>query len=71
MKRAELLRQIAAAAKRRGVGWDQVTSKGNHDKWRLGESVQVSVPRHTEINEITAQAILKSTERELGERWWR
>jgi predicted RNA binding protein YcfA (HicA-like mRNA interferase family) len=71
MKRAVLLRQIASAAKSRGIGWDRVSSKGSHDKWRLGEAVQVSIPRHTEINEITAQAILKSTESELGERWWR
>ena len=71
MKRADLLRRIAAAAKSLGIGWEQVSTKGNHEKWRLGERVQVSIPRHTEINEITAQAILKSTESELGEKWWR
>ena len=44
-----------------------MASKGNHEKWRLGTSVQDSIPRHSEINEITAQAILGSTEFELGE----
>lgn len=71
MKRVALLKQIAVAAKRSGLDWRQVSSKGNHEKWRLGASVQVSIPRHTEINEITARAILKSTEKELGEGWWK
>ena len=71
MKRTALLKQIAGAAKRTGLDWSQVSSKGNHEKWRLGASVQVAIPRHTEINEITARAILKSTEKELGEGWWK
>lgn len=29
------------------------------------------VPRHSEINEYTAQAILKDLEQELGKDWWR
>ena len=71
MKRATLIRRIVTAAKRSGLDWGQVASKGNHEKWRLGTTMQVSIPRHTEINEITAQAILKSTESELGEGWWK
>jgi hypothetical protein len=71
VKRTALLKQIAGAAKRTGLDWSQVSSKGNHEKWRLGASVQVAIPRHTEINEITARAILKSTEKELGEGWWK
>ena len=71
MKRADLVRRIARAAKVSGLDWQQVGSKGNHEKWRLGTSVQLAIPRHTEINEITAHAILRSTEKELGEGWWK
>jgi predicted RNA binding protein YcfA (HicA-like mRNA interferase family) len=71
VKRTALTKLISGAAKANGLTWTQVASKGNHEKWRLGTSVQVSVPRHSEINEITAQAILKSTESELGEEWWK
>lgn len=71
MKRGELLRKISKAAKSSQLEWVRVGSKGNHEKWRLGISVQVAVPRHAEINEITAEQILKSTESELGARWWK
>jgi predicted RNA binding protein YcfA (HicA-like mRNA interferase family) len=71
MKRTELVRKIAKAAKEGGLDWDQVAAKGNHEKWRLGKTVQVAIPRHNEVNEITAQAILKSTEDELGKGWWK
>ena len=54
-----------------GLAWVKVGSRGSHEKWRLGSSVQVAVPRHREINELTARAILAATEDELGEGWWR
>jgi predicted RNA binding protein YcfA (HicA-like mRNA interferase family) len=31
---------------------------GSHDIYRVGD-VQVTIPRHNEINEITAKAIIK------------
>jgi hypothetical protein len=71
MRRSDLERKIAKAAKAAGVEWRHVGSKGNHDKWRLGATVQVSIPRHSEVNEITAESVLKATEQELGERWWK
>jgi hypothetical protein len=71
VKRTALLRKIGTAAKQKGLDWRQVSSKGNHEKWRLGATVQVAIPRHAEINEITARAILNSTESELGEQWWK
>lgn len=62
---------IRSAARAKGIDWVQVASKGAHEKWRLGSSVQVAIPRHREVNELTARAILSSTEEELGEGWWR
>jgi len=32
---------------------------------------RVIVPRHTEINEVTAREILKSLEDKLGKDWWK
>jgi hypothetical protein len=71
MKRTALIRKVREAAKNAGIRWELVASKGNHEKWRLGATVQVAIPRHSEINEITAEAILKDTEAELGARWWK
>ena len=62
---------IRSAGRENGLAWVQVGSRGSHEKWRLGSSVQVAVPRHREINELTARAILAATEDELGEGWWR
>jgi mRNA interferase HicA len=70
MRRRELERKINKAARVAGLEWRRVESKGNHDKWRLGTTVQVSIPRHGEVNEITAASVLKATERELGASWW-
>jgi hypothetical protein len=55
-----------------GKAFEQVATsgRGSHEKWRVG-AVQVAVPRHREVNELTAQAILRATEPELGEGWWR
>jgi hypothetical protein len=38
--------------------------------WLCG-STKVTIPQHREINEITARAILKTLEAELGLGWWR
>jgi hypothetical protein len=43
---------------------------GGHDVFSLG-GLRVSIPRHTEIPDPTAKAILKHTEQKLGEGWWR
>jgi len=53
MKLKDLEKQLKQA------GWVQ-TEGGSHSKWKK-EGKAVSVPRHREINEITAQAILKQT----------
>lgn len=73
MKRVELLKMISDAAKVKGLDWEPIkTSKrGDHEKWRLGATVQTAIPRHRDINEITAGEILKDTEAELGRRWWK
>ncbi len=60
MKRRDLLQHLAQIVKREGLTLE-VTEGGSHTKVRIGTRVNV-VPRHTEINEMTARAILKKME---------
>ncbi len=57
MKRRDLINQINKIAKTKGVTpvW---TEGGSHTKATIG-STTLTVPRHTEINEETAKAILR------------
>lgn len=73
MKRRDLLASIATAARGAGIEWEMVhvSGRGDHEKWRLGHTVQVAIPRHREVNELTARSILQATESELGKGWWR
>lgn len=71
MKRRDLIRKIDRAAKAQGIEWGIARSGAEHDIFRLGRTVQVSVPRHQEINEITARKIMQAGEAELGEEWWK
>jgi len=52
MKRRELERRL------RQAGWVMTRRGRRHNVWSRGES-EIAVPRHAEINEITAWAILK------------
>lgn len=70
MKREKLLRRVARTARSRGVTWRLDRQGANHEVWRCG-SVEVTVPRHREINEITAIGILTSLEDALRKGWWR
>jgi hypothetical protein len=70
MKRRDLLSRIAKRARELGVDWVLVTEGSEHTIYQVG-SQKVSVPRHREINEYTAQGILKDTEGQLGKGWWR
>jgi len=51
MKRRELERQL------RSLGWRLVRHGGKHDVWSDGDREE-AVPRHTEINDKLAGAIL-------------
>jgi mRNA interferase HicA len=57
VKRRDLIIKLEAEARRRGEKLE-ITEGSKHTKVKIGDSVSV-VPRHNEINEITAKAILK------------
>jgi len=52
MKRRDLETRL------RELGWRLVRRGGRHDIWELGDR-EVAVPRHREINDYTAMAILR------------
>jgi mRNA interferase HicA len=52
MKKRDLEKKLSS------LGWYFDRSGGNHDIWTNGEKSE-PVPRHREINEMTAKAILK------------
>lgn len=57
MKRTELMKRLAKHASQTGQDMT-VAEGGSHTKVVIGSSRTV-VPRHAEINEMTAKAILK------------
>jgi mRNA interferase HicA len=70
LKRTELLDRISEAARERGIAFEFVREGGNHEIWALaGRPIQI--PRHRELREPLAWKVLRSTQRELGTRWWR
>jgi hypothetical protein len=70
MRRASLLRRIGEAANVAGVEWGMMGQGAKHEKWRCG-LVTVLIPRHREINDLTAEGIFRSLEPALGKGWWR
>jgi mRNA interferase HicA len=70
VKRRDLERKIRRAANAAGVTWVMVRQGGNHELWQAGET-RVTIPRHRELNDITAEGIMKDLDIEFGEGWWR
>ncbi len=52
MKRRDLIRKLES------IGFKFKEHGGNHDTYKRGSDIE-QIPRHTEINEITAKRILK------------
>jgi mRNA interferase HicA len=70
VKRRELIRKISRAARQAGVDFDLVREGGNHSVYQCGGQ-PVTIPRHNEINELTARGIMTDLEGELGAGWWK
>jgi len=70
MRRTTLVGKIRQRANEVECRWTLARQGKRHEVWWLG-SGKLSIPRHREINEMTAEGILKDTETELGEGWWR
>ena len=60
MKRRDLMKRLAQIAKAQGMEM-RLTEGGNHTKVSIGTRTEM-VPRHNEINEMTAKAIIRQLE---------
>jgi mRNA interferase HicA len=58
VKRDDLIRKINKAADSAGTTFQFVRRGGSHDVYRYGAEL-VIIPRHREINELTARGILR------------
>jgi mRNA interferase HicA len=70
VKRADLLRKISGAAAGKDVTFTLAREGGSHSVYRCGGQ-NVVIPRHREINEITARSIVRDLEDVLGKEWWK
>lgn len=57
MKRERLLKLL----RKKGAQWDR--EGGCHEIWRSKSGTPLEIPRHPDINEITAKQILKKAEK--------
>lgn len=62
MKNGVLLQKLRKIAKDKGLTLTLLRHGANHDLYELG-AVRLVVPRHPEINEITAHSILKEAKK--------
>lgn len=69
MKRRDLIQTIQRTAGAQHLSWGKIREGSRHEVWRCGTTV-VSIPRHREINDLTAVGIFKDLEQGLGVRWW-
>lgn len=70
-KRKDIIKRIAAEARKRGIDFVQANRKGgNHDIYLL-DGLMIPLPRHSEIPEPTTRGIYRECEDKLGKDWWR
>jgi hypothetical protein len=52
------------------VDFEMKRQRGSHQMWTCGQTAVV-IPKHTEVNELTARSIFKTLEAEFGKEWWK
>ncbi|MGQ0430979.1 MAG: hypothetical protein ACT452_01075 [Microthrixaceae bacterium] len=65
MKRKALEKQLAKKARDAGTTWEFVREGANHSVWSFG-GMLITIPRHNDINELTAKGILKDADEVAG-----
>ena len=61
MKRKALEKQLARKARDAGTTWEFVREGANHSVWSFG-GMLITIPRHNDINELTAKGILRDAD---------
>lgn len=70
VKRRDLIKKIKKAAKAAEVDFGLVREGKEHTIYQCGKQ-NVSIPRHAEINELTAKGIMSDLDEQLGAGWWK
>lgn len=60
-KRRDLIKALRSTAKQACIEFSFVRNGSNHDIYRW-DTVLIVIPRHNEINEMTARGIIKDTD---------
>lgn len=58
MKKRNLIKQLRLIAKEAGVELVFIRQGGNHEIWRISDR-RLVIPRHRDINERTAEGIVR------------
>jgi hypothetical protein len=61
MKKRDLMKQLRSIAKGAQVDLELIREGANHELWSLG-GIRLIIPRHREINQRTAEGIVKRAE---------
>jgi mRNA interferase HicA len=61
MKKRDLIKRLRAIAKAANTDLELVREGANHEVWTIGDE-RLVIPRHREINEYTAEGIIKKAE---------
>jgi hypothetical protein len=70
VKRKDLVKKIAVAARRQKAEWKVLREGANHTIYTLDGTV-IPVPRHRELGENLAVDIFKECQDVLGKGWWK
>ncbi len=65
MKKKDLLKHLNGLSKTHDVAFEMLRQGANHELWIFNDQ-RLTIPRHNEINEITAKGIIGEAERTLG-----
>jgi hypothetical protein len=69
-KRADVINEIAAAAKRAELKFMLLREGANHSIYDL-DGVIIPIARHRELGRRYAETVYKQCETKLGRGWWR
>lgn len=64
MKKKELVKHLNGLSKRNGVPFQMLRQGANHELW-IFNGQRLTIPRHTEINQLTAKGIISDAEQTL------
>jgi alpha-L-fucosidase len=69
-KRRDIIKTIAAEAKRRGFTFGVEREGANHTVYNL-DGLMIPIGRHNDLDNQMAEIIYKEAAAKLGKRWWK